>query len=455
MNALQPRRNIAINRDDATHSAVFRCHFPLEPQSVRSSWTLKRNQSEKSGRFREKQSWSVAATGYHRILRRILIVIVLLIVYGSLYPWHFRPVHLAASPLWILLHSWSPQPWRYLIRDVVVNVALYIPLGFAAHVAFRDIRLPGFSVYGPVLLGLLLSTAMELTQLLEPLRNTNMVDVITNVIGAGLGVIAGLLFEALAPRDNLRRIAPAPTKRFTDGGALMLAFCWISWLFFPLFPVMGRYELSRKLALFIHGPVFDAAALLSVAAAWFAACLLIAAAGARMSRGWFFLTALAVPAQLFVAERQPSAAVLVAAIAGVLLFVMWHQGSAPTMPEACFFLAVIVFRGLSPFHFVAGSTSFNWVPFGATLGGDWQSAASVLIEKAFYSGTAIWLLRASGVRLVLSVGIVGAVLLSIELAQTHLPGRTPEVTDPLLAILMGFFLAMLAGSGIPSRLTPE
>ena len=84
----------------------------------------------------------------------MLIAVVLLIVYGSLYPWHFVPVHLTANPLWILLHSGSLPPGRYFFRDAIVNVVLYITLGFAAHLVFRKSRLPGFGIYGTVLLGL-------------------------------------------------------------------------------------------------------------------------------------------------------------------------------------------------------------------------------------------------------------------------------------------------------------
>jgi hypothetical protein len=73
-----------------------------------------------------------------------------------------------------------------------------------------------------------------------------------------------------------------------------------------------------------------------------------------------------------------------------------------------------------------------------------QRRSPLLIEKVFYYGTAIWLLRAAGIRLVLSVILVAAVLASIEIVQIHLPGRTPEITDPILAVLMGFVLAMLS-----------
>jgi VanZ family protein len=372
----------------------------------------------------------------------------LLIVYGSLYPWHFVPAHLTANPLWILLHSWRPAPLRYLLRDTIVNVTLYIPLGFAAHLVFRQGRFPGFGIYGPVLLGLLLSTAMELIQLLEPTRTTSIADVITNVIGSGLGVMAGLLFEALASRKLVpgvvKKSARSATTSIADRGALMLAFCWIAWLFFPLFPVSGRYVLSNKLAVFEHSRVVEPVLLVSAAASWFAAGLLITAAGKRMSRVWLPLTLLAIPAQFFIVERQPLPSFLLGAIAGVTLFAVCHRAVAPTMAEAWVFLAVILFRGLSPFHFVPGSTEFTWVPFGATLQGDWQSAFRVLIEKVFYYGTAIWLLRAAGMRLVLSAILVAAVLAFIEIVQIHLPGRTPEITDPILAVLIGFVPAMLS-----------
>jgi hypothetical protein len=235
-----------------------------------------------------------------------------------------------------------------------------------------------------------------------------------------------------------------PDRTVADRGALMLAFCWAAWLFFPLFPGLGRYELSRKLALFGHSGWLDAVPLVSAAASWFAAGLLITAAGARISRVWFAMTLLAIPAQFFVVERQPLRSVLAGAIAGAALFVVGHRASAPTRAEAWAFLAVIVVRGLSPFRFVTESAEFNRAPFAATLGGEWQSSASVLIGKVFWYGTAIWLLRAAGLTRVRSAVAVAAVCASIELAQIHLPGRTPEITDPILAILMGFVLAMLA-----------
>jgi VanZ family protein len=249
-------------------------------------------------------------------LSRVLILIILVIVYVSLYPWHFAPVHLTVNPLWILVHSWHPPPFRYYVRDFINNVALYAPLGFAAHFVFRKSRVPAFGLFGPVLLGLFLSTAMELTQLFEPVRDTSILDVMMNVAGSGAGVMMALWFDA----HPLRKTMAVYRIRVADRGVLLLAFGWFAWLFFPFFPVISLYYPYDKLAVFERSPVVEAVPLVSTAAAWFAAGLLIPAAGIRMPRRWFALTLLAVPAQFVILGRQPVPSFLLGAIAGFVLF---------------------------------------------------------------------------------------------------------------------------------------
>lgn len=364
------------------------------------------------------------------------------------------PVHLAANPFWILLHSWRVPPGTWFLRDAIVNVVLYVPLGFVGYLAFRRSRLPGFAIYGPVLLGLCLSVAMELVQLLEPSRTTSMIDVITNIAGSVFGVGGGLLFSRLAPGRTFES-ARSRKKRRPDRSAGLLALCWAAWLLFPAFPLIGIYEPRQRLGIFLRSHLFDPVLLVSHAAAFFAAGLLIAAAGVRISRPWFFATVLAIPAQFFIAGRQPVPAALLGAIVGALLFAARPSSvNSVRRIEAWLFLGVLLFRGLSPFRFVPGTAGFDWVPFEAALTDDWQIAAGILLEKIFYYGTAIWLLRAAGMTLRWAVVVVAAVLLGIEIAQTHLPGRTPEITDPILAIVMGFVLAIFSRRA-PASTTPD
>lgn len=85
-----------------------------------------------------------------------------------------------------------PSQWRMMIMldpvDFIANVLLFVPLGFlyrltrpAAHHRFA------LSVLG---LGALVSLAIELAQLFETARNTSVVDVATNALGAWLGALA-------------------------------------------------------------------------------------------------------------------------------------------------------------------------------------------------------------------------------------------------------------------------
>jgi VanZ family protein len=355
----------------------------------------------------------------------------------------------------VLLHSWPSLGLRYSLRDIVVNVLLYMPLGFAAHLAFRKSAWTGLGIYGPVLLGLLLSTSMELLQLLEPARNTSMVDLLTNVIGSGLGVFLGLLFEAVPHTRGLE-------LEVADRAALMLTFCWIAWLFFPLFPALTTHSLAFKVRAFTESSPFDVRGVISATASWYAAGLLLSAAGMpfsrRAARAAFAATLLAIPAQFLIVDKQPTESLLAGAIFGVVLFLVLHRahsrkgvvrgynsrlGARPLAIEAWAFLTVIVLRGLAPFHFSHDATPFGWTPLGATLDSEWQTGGAILLEKILYYGTGIWLLHSAGIGRARATMTVVVVLSAIEFVQIHLPGRTPESTDPLLALLLGVVLAGL------------
>ncbi len=388
--------------------------------------------------------WGCNSVSSERPLRRILLLVVILIVYGSLYPWHFAPHHLAENPLRILLHSWPHEAPHYFFEDAAVNIALYIPLGFAAYLAFRK------SVLAPVLLGLLLSSAIEITQLFTPTRITSMMDVISNVAGSALGVAVAIAFRGAI------RLKPSHSHLLLrDRGALALILCWATSLLLPFFPVLGLYLPDRKLAIFLSSPPFTVLPFVSAAAVWFALGLLIEATGVRFPRELTAIAVLAIPAQVLVASRQPVLSELTGAIAGALLFGIRARARKVTLSEACTFTGVVLFRGLWPFHFVSAAAAFVWIPFTGALTAAWLPALLVLSEKVFYYGAAIWLLHTAGIRLVRSAAAIAMVLAVIEMVQTHLPGRTPEITDPLMAILIGFVLGALNSAEHLPDLQPD
>ena len=66
-----------------------------------------------------------------------------------------------------------------------------------------------------------------------------------------------------------------------------------------------------------------------------------------------------------------------------------------------------------------------------------------LIEKFYLLGSLVFFLRYLGTSHWLTVLTVGTLVLALELAQQALPGRTPEITDPLLVLGMAWLMRPL------------
>ena len=151
---------------------------------------------------------------------------------------------------------------------------------------------------------------------------------------------------------------------------------------------------------------------------------------------WLMLSVGIIPAQMFLPLRRPVWSDLLGAVAGVLAFSLtrmrYHSLAAAVI------LSVIVLRGLSPFQWRANPAAFSWMPFASMIDASWRNATLSLLEKMYYTSAAIWSLCFAGVRLRVSIVIVSVLLLGIETAQTMLPGRTPDMTDPVLAVLIGY-----------------
>jgi VanZ family protein len=64
-------------------------------------------------------------------------------------------------------------------------------------------------------------------------------------------------------------------------------------------------------------------------------------------------------------------------------------------------------------------------------------------EKAFLYGSLIWLLGKTGLRFGTSIILVTIMLVATSWAETYLPGRSAEITDALIAALIGVIIALL------------
>src|SRR5262249_15475082 len=151
------------------------------------------------------------------------------IVYGSLYPFQFYDNPNPDGPLRALLADWNVLSGR---GDLLVNVVLYLPLGFfwvrSSKSPFR------YSFLWAVVAGMSLSTAMELLQFYDAGRFSQLSDVYMNTVGTIFGAAAAVLSRQL----ELPSI-PAIQRR---DPAILLLICYLGYRLFPYAPVINLHK---------------------------------------------------------------------------------------------------------------------------------------------------------------------------------------------------------------------
>jgi VanZ family protein len=361
-------------------------------------------------------------------LTRILAVVVLLILYGSLYPWRFvvRPDSFSGAVQLLMYGNES-----LYLRDALVNVVFYMPVGASGYLSFRGFAPPTIAAMLAVVLGAALSISVEIAQAYQQTRWTSIYDVYANVLGSAIGAGVASVFSRVSLLLNRK-----PGLQVADGGALVLLVCWSAYLMFPFVPQLSQRTIQAKIASINR---IDEVGFVTAIVIWMVVGLAFKASGFRHATLLCFLSLLAIPLQLLIAGRSPTGSMFAGAVIGTLIFTA--TGSVPGRAKwtAVAMLVLVIFRGLWPFHFASRPQSFTWIPFLSMLASNWQRASQVLIEKLFLYGSTVWLLREAGMRLRTATILTATVLFTIEVLQLW-TARTPEITDPLLALMIGFGL---------------
>lgn len=371
-------------------------------------------------------------------MARIFFIVVCLIIYGSLYPWQFQATHLAASPVTMLLHSWPVSFNRYVLRDTGVNILLYAPLGIFGYLLFLPRLRKAGAIAAVLLSAVVLSTAVEIVQLYEPSRYSSLFDIACNFTGAVAGlIVASVYTESLMPLVAWGQ--RSEVLHLTAGAVLLL--CWAGYQTVPVFPQLSTTQLLLKLRSLGTRASWSLVELAASFVDWLAVAAVVEdVAGPNGARAALTAVLLLLPGRLFLDGRSLAAAECVGALLAVLV---WRR-SFSRRPDrflmiAWLSLAALVLRGVAPFH-LGPPQEFTWIPFAASLSYDQATALVVFFKKCFLYGAAVWLLRKAGYSYWPSTLVVAALLAAIEAVQIRLPGRTPEITDPLLAVIMAVIL---------------
>ena len=105
----------------------------------------------------------------------------------------------------------------------------------------------------------------------------------------------------------------------------------------------------------------------------------------------------------------------------------------------------VIAERLQPFEFQPFARNFGWVPFRSLMSGSIEINVMSFLEKSFLYGSLIFLLCEAGWSRRSSAIAVAASLFATSWAQTYLPGRSAEITDAILALVLASGFALVSG----------
>lgn len=349
--------------------------------------------------------------------RLLLSIIVVGLVYGSLYPWR-----LAEFPRTAL--NWTPAIGRALMLDTILNVLVYVPFGLSARLVFRSTALAWA-------FGSLLSFLIEYAQLYFVSRDASWRDVFANsagsLLGAALSARIAISFAWVRPGDAM---------------AKLLLFTWFAASLFPFIPSVRIHKLEAALQALLHPslgllPVIDSllcGCLLhhlwlrsglprrrALAAGWIAATLLYA--GLVITQGFSLPVLVLTLSGYAIAACLPSRSWLTAARTLAIACTVW-----------------VLMRELYPFQFAAEAAEFHWIPFYGAFEAPRDLVTRTILGKFFLYVSTIWIWVAAGKRLAVATALTTSILVLGEFAQRYLPERVPESLDPLIALTGGLLI---------------
>jgi len=377
-----------------------------------------------------------------RTARWLLAAVVALILYGSLFPFAFEErTHLSLFAL-----AASLQFERTSRGDIVANLLLYMPLGLCV-VAGLPRSWSGFARFALALgAGAALSLTVELLQTMEASRVASLTDLAVNTAGTALGAAGALVYLAVGTQLKLPGLVesrPAPVP-------LGFVLLWLSYRLAPFVPTLDWQKFKDALKPVFLLPAFDGFEALRFLVGW----LVVAQAVRRIWRPEYALLVLVLLAggtqfgRILVVGKALNLAEIVAL---VLMFALLPLMQRLTTARRLLVLivaltAIILIQGFEPWQFHATANEFSWVPFKNSLSDSLEINTSTLLEKCFWYGSLVWLLARRTGALSASALAVAALVAAIEWMQRWIPGRSAEITDPLL---------VLGAAGLIGLLGPE
>jgi VanZ family protein len=366
------------------------------------------------------------------VCRKLLLLVCVLIGYGSLYPFSFE--HPGPDEWKTFLSEWGGHDST---GDLLGNIALFVPYGLLGTLAFPPRADARGQLITVVLSGGVLAIGLQAVQLFTPTRDPALFDVAWNSLGIVLGVLAAI-----------------PLARWTAGygdrhGSLpMSAVLTGFWALSQLVPFVPSLDLQAFMGSL--KPLFNVTRFsmtdtgIAAAGVLAAATLLTSSTRPRRILLLLPLALLAIAcAKILVITQHLDWETLIGWTLGYGAFLCIQPLQDRTRFGICVLTLLFAYTltALEPFALRNHAGTFYLVPFADLLEGSMLSNETAVVPRLALFAMVLWLLR-------LMAGTVwpGSILLAfwiglLELIQIILEGRTASITDSLLVLLISWILS--------------
>jgi VanZ family protein len=368
-----------------------------------------------------------------RATRWLALLVVVLVVHGSLYPWRFaQPASLDAA--WAHMMN-QPSLWTGL-GDVVGNVALFVPVGALGWALLRHGSWPAWQrtllVVG---VGIALAFVLQVAQLWVPARDAALSDVVWNTLGLLLGLL-GAIGGSHVPMAWLgARHMRTP---------LTMVLLWLMLQWWPMVPRLDWQQIKNSLKPLLLRPSWSTASALEAALGLALTGLMLRDLRRRASV-LPALVALAAFGKLLMVNQALTLSRLTGWVVGTgLAAALWRMTTRTAVwTGAAIALLWFTIDELRPFEFTDSIGSFYWVPFTALLQGSLSANTLALCWQTFWLGAVMLLMHQQGARTAAVATALSAWALGLELLQLTLPGRVADITPALLPWIFAMALPLL------------
>jgi hypothetical protein len=255
-----------------------------------------------------------------------------------------------------------------------------------------------------------------------------------------MGSLAATFIAQRVPRVSRSGNAPRPF-------VLLLLVCWLGFRVFPFVPTFHWDKYTAVWKTLLQSPAPAPLDLFRHGATWLAIALLCEGAfgKVRARSTLILLFAIVLMGRTVLVGVALSPAEVWGGTLGVLLWIaIVSRLRLRAVLVVAMFAGAVAIQALEPFTFQTPARAFGMVPFRSFIEAPAETGVRTFLEKVFTYGALVWLIARTGLSTLVAAFTGGVLVLGLRWLQVYLPGRSAEITDAVMLLLIAGLMYLMA-----------